>query len=70
MPERPFVKLFEATLTAWSECVPVPKACVTIIALPKRRGMKKSEMSLTRLAAHTPMTVIPTRYTPSTARST
>jgi hypothetical protein len=61
MPDSPFVKLLEATLTAWSECVPVPNENIIIIALPNRRGMKKSALSFIFRADQTPMTTMPSR---------
>ena len=55
------MKLFDATLTAWSEWVPEPKANMVIMILPNLRGMKKSALLLIFRAAQSPITVMPPR---------
>jgi hypothetical protein len=59
IPDSPLVKVLEATLTAWSLCVPDPKLCIMSIHLPNRRGIKKSEVDFTIRAVHIPRMVIP-----------
>ena len=70
MPATPYWKVPETTATAWSDAVPDPKACMIIVALPKRRGMKKSELLCTRRAIQMPSAVMPSRYPTSTMAST
>ncbi len=70
MPERPFVKLLEATETAWSEWVPAPKENIIIITLPNLRGIKKSALVCIFLADQTPIAIIPRKYRPRTQMST
>ena len=61
MPLKPPRNVADATVTAWSEAVPVPNACMIIMPLPNRRGMKKSLTCFTRRAIQTPSAVMPTR---------
>ncbi len=49
IPEMPTLKVLEETETAWSLCVPAPKALSIIVSVPYRRSpMKKFEALFTR----------------------
>ena len=52
----------DATLTAWSECVPEPNMKNIIIHLPNFRSLMKNVVELLTLRiAHVPMHVIPSK---------
>ena len=69
IPDTPSRNVAEATTTAWSDDVPVPKACMIIIATPNRRGIKKSLSPRTLRTVQTPSAVTLSRYATITTTS-
>ena len=70
MPDAPDQYVLAATLTAWSEWVPLPKLNSNIISLPDfRLLMKKLAELLTLFIAHMPISVIPIRYSVTISQS-
>jgi hypothetical protein len=62
MPDKPCLNVAEATMTAESDDVPVPKAYISSIGLPNLRGMKYWAMLWRALRpAQMPSTVVPIR---------